>query len=282
MPFPTASNPQELDFSCVTPPSVAADPLNPYGDVAIQENPIGSSNGIAQLEDTGAHGATATSKGTSIRVFQGVNFATSSRSGSSTDLQGLNFVAYAKDAVTWFHYTKVAGKSSPSSAVTSLTQSQLQQIFNGTIDNWSQVGGANAPIVVFAAQEGSGTASVWKTFARLRPGDRDQDNCANPRRRRRAVAWAPRVIFENQDATIGSNGFSREPVDLPGAELVALGQDRHHAERGDHQPDPVRRHLLVLLRQLHDVVFGRTRGRHCGGAAAVRQARPTPWDRSPG
>ena len=141
-------------------PTVGSDPINPYGDVVSQEPPLGSSNGIQELEDAGAHGAGATNKGASIKVFQGISFATSSRVAASTDLQGLNFVAYAKDGLSWFHYTKVAGKSTPSSAVTNLSQAQLRGDLNGSIDNWSQVGGTNAPIVVVTAPEGSGMQSV--------------------------------------------------------------------------------------------------------------------------
>ena len=81
--FPSATTPQELNLSCAPKaapsdpnnPNPTDQPDNPFGDVALQEPQIGSSNGIAELEDSGAHGATATDDGTPINVFQGVDFA---------------------------------------------------------------------------------------------------------------------------------------------------------------------------------------------------------------
>jgi len=155
---PNSTVDQQLDISCVSPPTVAANPENPYNDISVQEPSIGSSNGIAELEDSGAHGATATSPNGApggINVFQGVNstggasgsalYARSARRLSSSDLQGLNFVAYAADGVVPFHYTNVIPKkgkpaaATPSSNITNLTTTQLVDIYNGTLTNWNQV-----------------------------------------------------------------------------------------------------------------------------------------------
>ncbi len=211
VPFPSATTPQNLDFSCVDPPTVAANPENPFNDVSVQEPALGSSNGIAELQDTGAHGATATNNGTSINVFQGVNYARSSRDIGSGDLQGQNFVAYARDGVSWFHYTAVKGAPSASAGVTNLTQAQLQKIYNGQFDNWDQVGGANAPIVVFSAQEGSGTQSTFKTFLGFDPVTQQTVNCKNPTVSPPTGCVGPGVIFENEDAQIVTKTFTSNP-----------------------------------------------------------------------
>jgi ABC-type phosphate transport system substrate-binding protein len=208
VPFPSSSNPQELDYSCATAPTVAANPENPYADVAIEEPPLGSSNGILQLEDSGAHGATATGSGVSINVAQNVNFATSSRAIGSSDLEGLNFVAYAADGVSWFHYTEVNNKNSPSNAVTNLTQAQLKDIWNGTDTNWNQVGGSNAPIVVFSAQEGAGVQSVWKTYLGFDPSEATNAvNCYTPKGGSTPTCVGPGVIEQNEDAQIKPAAF---------------------------------------------------------------------------
>ena len=172
---------QQLDQSCLTSgqetnggvlapvdasPSVTP---NPFGDIAVEEPPIGSSNGILMLE-SGSGSATAfnTKYGTAsgnVNVFTGASFARSSRSASISatgDNQGLNFVAYAKDGVSWTHYTSTHSGANCTAAVTRLTQSELKAIWQGQIWNWAQVGGCNAPITVFTAQEGSGTQSTWK------------------------------------------------------------------------------------------------------------------------
>jgi ABC-type phosphate transport system substrate-binding protein len=220
VPFPSASSPQPLDQSCV--PNLFqtheqafesgvtnAFPENPFNDVSVQESPIGSSNGIAALEDQGAHGATANSFGTPINVANNVSYARSSRALGSGDLKGLNFVAYAQDGVPWFHYTATTSLgASASSGVTSLSQAQLQGIYNGTINNWSTVGGANAPIVVVSAQEGSGTQSTFKTFLGFDPSSASNPvNCYTPSGGSNTCV-GPEVIFENEDAQIQPNGFT--------------------------------------------------------------------------
>jgi ABC-type phosphate transport system substrate-binding protein len=217
VPFPSATTPQPLDYSCTGPQQTLSSgvrnaiPENPYNDISVQEQPLGSSNGIAELEDQGAHGATATSGGVPINVANNQSYARSSRALSSNDLKGLNFVAYAQDGVPWFHYTQTSSSKSsatPSSAVTSLTQVQLQDIYNGTDSNWNQVGGTNAPIVVFAAQEGSGTQGTFKTFLGFDPSaSTNPVNCYTPTGGSKTCV-GPAVIFENEDAQIKTSAFT--------------------------------------------------------------------------
>jgi hypothetical protein len=91
--------------------------------------------------------------------------------------------------------------------VTTLTPTQLQQIYNGTITNWSAVGGTSAPIVVFSAQEGSGTQSTFKTFLGFDPSmATNQVNCYKPGGVHTCVG--PAVIFENEDAQIQPAAFT--------------------------------------------------------------------------
>jgi ABC-type phosphate transport system substrate-binding protein len=212
--FPSASTPQPLDYSCTGPQQTTtsgvtdAIPENPYNDISVQEQPLGSSNGIAQLEDQGAHGAGATSGGVSINVADNESYARSSRALSSSDLKGLNFVAYAEDGVAWFHYTSVAKKTTASNGVASLTQGQLEDIWDGTDTNWDQVGGTAAPIVVFSAQEGSGTQSTWKTFLGYDPSAATNAvNCYKPKGKAKTCV-GPAVIFENEDAQIKPSAFT--------------------------------------------------------------------------
>jgi len=50
----------------------------------------------------------------------------------------------------------------PGVEVTGLTREQVQGIFAGRITNWRQVGGASAPIIVVAREEGSGTREFFQ------------------------------------------------------------------------------------------------------------------------
>jgi ABC-type phosphate transport system substrate-binding protein len=220
VPFPSASALQPLDYSCVAEPTPAANPENPFNDVAVEEPALGSSNGIRQLEDSGAHGSTSPSGGSSIgNVANNANYARSSRAAGSTDLEGLNFAAYAEDGVSWFHFTKYASVASPSANLTNLTQTELVDIYNGTFSNWDQVCngglvangcGANAPIVVFSAQEGSGTQSTFKTFLGFDPSAAtNQVNCfTSTKPGSSKVCDGPGVIFENEDAQMVPTAFA--------------------------------------------------------------------------
>jgi ABC-type phosphate transport system substrate-binding protein len=211
VPFPSATLLQPLDYSCTTPPTTTANPENPYNDVATEEPALGSSNGIQQLEDQGAHGTASPSGGTDIgNVAQNQNYARSSRALKTSDLKGLNFAAYAEDGVTWFHYLTTGNKvATPSNAIDNLTQPQVIGIWNGTYTNWDQVGGTNAPIVVFSAQEGSGTQSTWKGYLGYDPSAAtNQVNCTNITVTPPTGCVGPAVIFENEDAQITASAFT--------------------------------------------------------------------------
>jgi phosphate transport system substrate-binding protein len=115
--------------------------------------PNGSSAGISALVND------ASPSGTDAGC---VDVARSSRGRSASDPSSIEFYAFAKDAVSWARFT---GGSAPAT----LTQAQLQGIFlctsagNPTITNWNQVGGANAPIIRYLPQTGSGTLSFFET-----------------------------------------------------------------------------------------------------------------------
>ena len=131
----------------------------------------------------------------------------SSRAAGSSDLEGLNFVAYAEDGVTWLTFTQVNGAATHSAAVTNLTTAQLLGIYDGTYTNWDQVGGSNAPIVVFSAQEGAGVQSVWKTFLGIDPSSPTNPvNCYTPKGGTRTCV-GPAVIGQNEDKQIAPAAF---------------------------------------------------------------------------
>ena len=52
----------------------------------------------------------------------------------------------------------------PTNTVTGLTKQQLTDIYTGTITNWSEVGGADAPIIVVGREAGSGTRGAFEEF----------------------------------------------------------------------------------------------------------------------
>ena len=55
----------------------------------------------------------------------------------------------------------------PANTVTGLTKDQLTNIYNGTITNWSEVGGEDAPIIVVGREAGSGTRGAFEELLGL-------------------------------------------------------------------------------------------------------------------
>jgi phosphate transport system substrate-binding protein len=52
----------------------------------------------------------------------------------------------------------------PANPVSDLTLDQLQQIYEGKITNWSQVGGKDAPIAIVSRDTSSGTYETWESI----------------------------------------------------------------------------------------------------------------------
>ncbi len=50
----------------------------------------------------------------------------------------------------------------PANTVSNLTRQQLKDIYTGAVNNWSQVGGADTPIVVVGREAGSGTRGAFE------------------------------------------------------------------------------------------------------------------------
>ncbi len=133
---------------------LGGDNQNPYNDVVVQEPALGSSNGIKQLENTGSDDALVDA----ARSSRGPNNGQALPTGdpvttAATDDPGLNFVAYAQDAVPWLHWTEVKDADTPSFHISSLSIPVLSTIYgascyvasgntcsaNAGITNWGQI-----------------------------------------------------------------------------------------------------------------------------------------------
>ena len=204
--------PQNLDGRCFDFDSVTAgiqeqyqndyngnptDAANTDRDVAFGYAAVGSSTGITQLAQRGNAGV------------QVIDVARSSRAAKSTDVDGLRFFAYAKDGLPWVKFP-----GAPASAVNSLSQAQLKAVFSGCapgaqpdIDktanggnnngsaDWGDLGGVTGePIVVWAAQDGSGTRATFDGF--LGTGQ-SSTNCIPTQYKDNNLANGERRILEN-------------------------------------------------------------------------------------
>jgi hypothetical protein len=203
---------------------------NPFNDVLVQEPAYGSGNGILELEGTGSstvvgHSATTDDPaGVGPVNVSPLDAARSSRAPSlkaGGDFQGLNFVAYAEDAVSYNYWvddnatgTSEAAKTDAarcidyidSQAPFSMSTAQLKMIWNETYSGgvpsvtWQSLDpGAptsacpNNPVYAYWTQSGSGTESTWAgaTGASF-PGASSN--------------WPSRqIIFENETSAILGN-----------------------------------------------------------------------------
>lgn len=214
----TPGNPQPLNGECISPAPEGQISVNPTHDVASSAFPYGSSTGINQLCQQG------------LANVAPIDYARSSRTLRSTDCDGLEAVAFARDAISWYHFTEVGGNPTASASVDDLSQSELNKIFvTGEIDNWSEVGGDDAPIVVYTAQAGSGTRASWDSFV---GGDSSLQIPADKKDERTIREHDGTPILDNGDAdnAIFFYGFGRytqapngNSTGVPGA-LDALGQ----------------------------------------------------------
>ena len=58
----------------------------------------------------------------------------------------------------------------PANEVADLTKEQLTNIYNGTVTNWKEVGGADEPIIVIGREAGSGTREAFEELVDLVDG----------------------------------------------------------------------------------------------------------------
>jgi hypothetical protein len=194
---------------------------NPFNDVLVQEPAYGSGNGILELEGTGSssvvgHSATIDDPaGVGPVNVSPLDAARSSRAPSlkvGGDFQGLNFVAYAEDAVSYDYWTKFNGVSTDASKCLSfigaanISTTMLKTIWNETYSagvpsvTWQSLDpGApltscpNNPVYAYWTQSGSGTESTWASATGASfPGA--------------ASNWPSRqIIFENETSAILGN-----------------------------------------------------------------------------
>ncbi len=193
---------------------------NPFNDFLLQEPSYGSGNGIQELEGTGNASTVGHSNTTDDPTGIGpvavapLDAARSSRGPKLTttgDFQGLNFVAYAEDAVSYLYWNKYNGASTTASKCLSsigtanISASLLETIWNETYNTsgvpnltWSDLASGDSacpaqPVYAYWADYGSGTESTWATAS----------GATFPAA---ASHWpSNQIIFENETASILKN-----------------------------------------------------------------------------
>ena len=149
----SAVSPSPGNNATISLPAVATGTPN----VTIVETAAPDGSGDGQLALHNSTNAFAPFNGGGLEASPNacVDIGRSSGGKSASNDPSTEFYAFAIDGVMW-------GTSSNNAPAT-LTQSQLQGIYNCTYNNWSQVGGAPGPIVRTIPQPASGTGKFFKT-----------------------------------------------------------------------------------------------------------------------
>jgi hypothetical protein len=203
---------------------------NPFNDILVQEPSYGSGNGILELEGSGSATVVGHSNsiddpaGTGPVPVTAIDSARSSRApklAAGGDFQGMNFVAYAEDAVDYNYWTSFNGNPTDASTclgfigASNITTAMLKTIWNETYTGgvpsvtWQSLDpGApltdcpNTGVYAYWSQSGSGTESTWASAT----GATFPTSASN---------WpAKQIIFENETTAILGNGATAPVGDV--------------------------------------------------------------------
>jgi hypothetical protein len=154
---------------------------NPYNDASVELPAVGSGTGVKELYTAGS-------------TFEA--YARSSGTPANTKAtSGQNYEEYAIDGVPFVHFTKHGATLLANHSATSISLTQLEQIYNDTFQctigatvyhmNWACLGSTVSPtaslahIDCYMAQAGSGTEATWKAAMAGGTGGVDNPPCAN-------------------------------------------------------------------------------------------------------
>jgi hypothetical protein len=115
--------------------------------------PNGSGQGKTALNAALAGSTPYNGGGAEVAPNGCIDIARSSGARAGTDPSTYEYYAFAQDVITW--------GSTSLHAPASLTEAQIQGIYNCTFTDWSQVGGTSGPIQRILPQNGSGSLNTF-------------------------------------------------------------------------------------------------------------------------
>lgn len=208
---------------------------NPFNDVVVEEPSYGSGNGIGELEGTGNAGTvgnSATLDNPDNNTSSPVNVAPldAARSSAAPNLSaayngggnysGMNFVAYAEDAVSYVYWNKFNGLTTEAAKCIAAIQASSTGMSTSILDTiwsesyatgtpsvtWSSLDPSSsactsAPVYAYWAQSGSGTEKTWASATGAGfPGA--------------AQSWpSKQIVFENETSSLLGNENSAPIAD---------------------------------------------------------------------
>ena len=193
--------------------------VNDSHAVIKQVYPVGSGNGMTELckQD--------------LSAARPVDFARSSSgptsSGTAEKCSDLKYIAYAIDAVSWYHFTKNPdGSDTASSKIASISTTVLREIFKGTKTKWSDLNNnagvkdssgnqitdlPETGIVRYTTQSGSGTFSYFTNSSRTNSVNEMKTPAATPVPSQTAAALYT-TNQENNPTAIANDGNTNNAI----------------------------------------------------------------------
>jgi len=142
--------------------------INGGGSTSVQKiiDALGSEFSALNPDVTFTYSGTGSSDGIKGAKAGTYSFGCSSRELEEDEKAGLKEITFAYDGIAII--------VNSANTVTNLSKDQLAKIYTGEITNWSDVGGAEGPIVVVSREDGSGTRTAVEELIgfteKLKPG----------------------------------------------------------------------------------------------------------------
>ncbi|MDR1242896.1 MAG: phosphate ABC transporter substrate-binding protein [Deltaproteobacteria bacterium] len=139
---------------------------------------------------------------------------------SEIEKYGLKTFAFAIDGV--------AIVVNPANPVSELGKDQLKKIFAGEIRNWKEVGGKDAPIILYVREDGSGTRETFEERALDKGQASDKSNVVNSN-------GAMKTAIGQDGNAIGYVGIGHLDATLKGVVLDGMVPSQENAKNGSYQ-----------------------------------------------
>ena len=119
----------------------------------------------------------------------------------------------------------VAVVINPANGVTGLTRDQLKAVFAGTVTNWKELGGNDAPITLYVREDGSGTREVFEEEALKKGTASTRANVVNSN-------GAMKTAVGQDTNAIGYVGIGHLDTSLKGLVIDGMTPSQENASNG--------------------------------------------------
>lgn len=119
----------------------------------------------------------------------------------------------------------VAVVLNPANPIGAMTREQLKSVFSGTVTNWKELGGADAPISLYVREDGSGTREVFEEIALKKGTSTPKANVVNSN-------GAMKTAIGQDKNAIGYVGIGHLDSSLKGVTLDGMTPSQENAANG--------------------------------------------------